>query len=126
MKLLFISFGGALGGICRYLIGLLIMKCFPNRPFPIAMLLVNVLGSFGLGSFFGLQYGRIPIGALEDPIYLMIAIGFFGAFTTFSTFSVEAIQLYKEKAWLKLNVYIVLTIFGSIFGFLIGLIITSS
>lgn len=126
MKLILLAIGGALGAVCRYLIGEAIMKRFPNPPFPVAMLLVNVFGSVGLGCFFGLHYGRIPLGAYEDSLYLLIGIGFFGAFTTFSTFSVEAMQLYQQKVWWKLCLYMVFTILGSIIGFLFSLFITIS
>jgi CrcB protein len=124
MNLLLVGVGGALGAICRYLLGLAIMSRFPKPPFPIAMLIVNVLGSLGLGLFYGSYYGAIPLGAYEEPAFLLIAIGFFGAFTTFSTFSTETVQLYQKKAWKPLIAYISLTIVGSITMFVFGFSIT--
>ncbi|WP_332697084.1 fluoride efflux transporter CrcB [Halalkalibacter lacteus] len=120
MNLFLLAIGGSIGAISRYLLGLGIMKRYPTPPFPIAMLIVNLLGSIGLGAFFGLYFGLIPLGAYENPVYLSIGIGFFGAFTTFSTFSVEATQLYNNKKWKKLSTYVLLSIFGSIICFLIG------
>ncbi|GAE35045.1 fluoride efflux transporter CrcB [Halalkalibacter akibai] len=121
MNLLLLICGGSIGAISRYLVGLAIMKRYSNPPFPVAMLIVNLIGSFGLGAFFGINYQLIPLGAYNDPLYLSIGIGFFGAFTTFSTFSVEAFQLYNNKLWKKLILYVTLSIFGSILTFLIGL-----
>jgi hypothetical protein len=68
MNLLLVGVGGALGAICRYLLGLAIMSRFPKPPFPIAMLIVNVLGSLGLGLFYGSYYGAIPRRMDETPI----------------------------------------------------------
>lgn len=120
MNLLFLSIGGFIGAILRYWVGLVLMKRYPSPPFPIAMLIVNLIGSFGLGMFFNLNYGQIPLEAYNDPLYFLIGIGFFGAFTTFSTFSVEAFQLYRKKEWKSLISYVLLSITGSIFSFLFG------
>ncbi|ARK29268.1 fluoride efflux transporter CrcB [Halalkalibacter krulwichiae] len=120
MNLILLALGGSIGAISRYLLGLAIMKRFPSPPFPIAMLIVNLLGAGGLGGFFGIYYKSIPLAAYEDPLYLTIGIGFFGAFTTFSTFSVEAVQLYNKKKWAKLGTYVFVSIVGSIICFLIG------
>ncbi|RXI96407.1 fluoride efflux transporter CrcB [Anaerobacillus alkaliphilus] len=121
MKLLLLVVGGSIGAISRYLLGSAFMKRYPNPPIPIAMLFVNLVGSLGLGLFFGLSFGGTPLGAYDDPLYLAIGIGFFGAFTTFSTFSVEAIQLSIKKQWKKLTAYLSLSIVGSIVCFFIGL-----
>ena len=123
MNLLLLSIGGATGAICRYLLGLTIMKQCPSPPFPIAMLVVNILGSLGLGVFLGAYYGSIPLGAYEDPAFLMIAIGFFGAFTTFSTFSTESVQLLQKKSWKRLFIYVGLSIVGSVLVFVLGFMI---
>lgn len=120
MNLLLVSIGGATGAICRYLLGLIIMKQCPSPPFPIAMLVVNILGSLGLGVFFGTYYGSIPLGAYEEPAFLIIAIGFFGAFTTFSTFSTESVQLLQRKSWKALFTYVGLSIVGSVLMFMLG------
>ncbi|WP_100406176.1 fluoride efflux transporter CrcB [Bacillus solitudinis] len=120
MNILSLAIGGATGAILRYLIGLALMRRYPNPPFPIAMLFVNLVGAFGLGVFFNLYYGSIPLSPYKDPLFLLIGIGFFGSFTTFSTFSVEATQLYMKKEWQKLTAYVVLSIFGSLVCFLGG------
>ncbi|MDT8862392.1 fluoride efflux transporter CrcB [Alkalihalobacillus sp. MEB130] len=120
MNLLLVGIGGAVGAISRYLLGLVIMRRYPSPPFPIAMLIVNILGSLGLGTFYGSYYGAIPLGAYDEPLFLLMAIGFFGAFTTFSTFSTETVQLYQKKEWLPLIYYITFSIIGSIVMFVIG------
>ncbi|MBU9712307.1 fluoride efflux transporter CrcB [Evansella tamaricis] len=120
MNVLLVGLGGAVGAVARYLLGVGIMKKFPHPPIPIAMLVVNVTGSFGLGIFFAIAYGVIPLASYDAPLFLLIGIGFFGAFTTFSTFSIETIQLINEKLIKKAILYFCLSIFGSIVTFLMG------
>ncbi|BAB06705.1 fluoride efflux transporter CrcB [Halalkalibacterium halodurans] len=126
MNLLIVAIGGGIGAIARYLVGQWMMKRFPDPPFPIAMLVVNLLGSFGLGAFFGLYYHELFAASYDDIGYLFGGIGFFGAFTTYSTFSVEAVLLIREREWKKLFSYVLLSIVGSIAAFLLGFYGTSS
>ncbi|WP_209120963.1 fluoride efflux transporter CrcB [Alkalihalobacillus sp. BA299] len=123
MNLLILGLGGALGAVSRYLLGLAIMKRHPQPPIPIAMLTVNLIGSFGLGLFFALAYGDIPIASYGEPLYLFFGIGFFGAFTTFSTFSMETIELIRKKRMKKATVYFMFSITGSILTFVIGILL---
>lgn len=112
--------GGSLGAILRYLLGLFMMKKYSNPPFPLAMLVVNILGSAGLGAFYGYYYNAMPpTTAYSDSLFLTIAIGFFGAFTTFSTFSVEAMMLLQRQSYKALSIYIGLSFIGSIGFFLL-------
>lgn len=126
MNYFLLASGGAIGAVARYLIGLALMKRSPISFVPIAMLSVNLLGSLGLGIFYGQFYGEIPQGTYTDPFFLVLGLGFFGAFTTFSSFSVEATILYQQKQWKKLFVYVGLSIFGSISCFLFSFLILSS
>ncbi|MFG6116333.1 fluoride efflux transporter CrcB [Halobacillus sp. MO56] len=121
MNVILVAIGGALGAMARYLLGLIIMKRFADPPIPFAMLSVNILGSFGLGLFFGLFYGAIPHGAYQDPLFLSVGIGFFGAFTTFSTFSVELVQLIQKQYYSKAGIYLSISVLGSITAFVVGL-----
>ncbi|MCM3761066.1 fluoride efflux transporter CrcB [Alkalihalobacillus oceani] len=117
--LLFAGIGGAAGAVSRYILGLYLMKKLVFQPFPLSMLIVNALGSLGLGVFYRSYFQQIP-EAYDEPLFLFLALGYFGAFTTFSTFSVEAVQLYQQKRWLHLFLYTGLTVFGSICLFMIG------
>ncbi|PYZ92078.1 fluoride efflux transporter CrcB [Salipaludibacillus keqinensis] len=121
MSILYVALGGGTGAICRYLLGLWIKTKTKQRFIPTAMLYVNVLGSFGLGLFFGMIYNEVPFMVYEDPLFLLIGIGFFGAFTTFSTFSIEASALLQKQKWTGLVQYVGLSIGGSLAAFLIGM-----
>lgn len=120
MNVFLLAIGGGLGAILRYLIGKWLMKSFPNPPFPVAMIVVNVIGSFGLGIFLGSYMQTLHVMGNDDLVFLVLGVGFFGAFTTFSTFSVEAQALLQKREWSKVVLYLTLTIIGSILAFILG------
>ncbi|OEH85797.1 hypothetical protein BHU72_03175 [Desulfuribacillus stibiiarsenatis] len=113
-----VSIAGAFGALSRYQLGLFIMNRYPTPRIPIAIILINVLGSFLLGLL--ASYHEHNPDFLSQTVYIGLAIGFLGSFTTFSTFSVEAIQLWEQKAYRKMIAYLIITILMSIFGFLFG------
>lgn len=80
----FVGFGGALGALCRYGVGQLIEV----KRFPLATFTVNVVGSFLLG--------LVTFSGVGESILLFVGVGFCGAFTTFSSFSVDTIQLWED------------------------------
>jgi len=102
MRFLVVAVGGAAGAMTRY--GLtLFVATFWKRDFPLATLLINVSGSFILGLFATFAAERASI----DPMWrLLIATGFVGAYTTFSTFEYETERLAANGAvgWGLINV----------------------
>ncbi|MDX5476403.1 MAG: fluoride efflux transporter CrcB [Bacillaceae bacterium] len=111
-----IMIGGGLGAVARYVAGIWIMKKYRTPGIPVAMLTVNIIGSFALGIIYGIIYDE-PDVMYNNQYFITIGIGFLGAFTTFSTFSVEAMQLFKERLFKKAGLYILLSIIGSIISF---------
>ena len=90
-NLIFIALGGAGGALARYGLYVLVHGDDAVR-FPWATLAVNVLGSFAIG----IAYVLIVERGMLHPDWRHIAmIGFLGAFTTFSTFSLEALALFE-------------------------------
>jgi len=101
-RFLAVAAGVALGAVARYAVALLVAM-FWKRDFPLATLLINVSGSFVLGFFSTFAAGRISV----DPMWrLLVATGFIGAYTTFSTFEYETQRLTESGAlwWGALNV----------------------
>ncbi len=96
---LLVGVGGFFGAMARYGIGLLVPRLWATD-FPVATVLINLTGSFILGLFATLAAERAPI----DPMWrLVIATGFVGAYTTFSTFEHETHQLVANgMPWLGL------------------------
>ncbi|GAK07267.1 CrcB protein [Geomicrobium sp. JCM 19038] len=99
----------------RYLLGLTLAKAFQNAFIPVSMIVVNSLGSFGLGAFIAIEQL-----ASDSLTYATIAIGFFGGFTTFSTFSVEALDLFSQKRYVHMMVYVSLSVLLCIGFFILG------
>lgn len=95
-KILYISIGAVLGANARYwLSDWAAQKWGPT--FPYGTLIINITGSLLLGLFLTLSTERF----LVDPrIRLMIAVGFLGAYTTFSTYSMESFNLISHGEWL--------------------------
>ena len=106
----FIALGGALGACSRYLVSELCVMLF-GRGFPYGTLTVNVVGSFIMG---------LLIAAFEtellttDPWRQIIGLGFLGALTTFSTFSMDNVLLMQQGAFLKMGLNVVLNVVLSI------------
>lgn len=93
----FIAAGGASGACLRYFVTTSVDSLF-GKHMPFGTLTVNVVGSFALA----LLYGFIERHDLSDsPYRALIGVGLLGAFTTFSTFSVETLTLLENGLWLK-------------------------
>jgi CrcB protein len=92
MEIAVVGIGGALGAILRFLISKSIVSIH-GTGFPYGTLAVNVLGSFTIGVIFVLAEH------LDLPRYMkpLIITGFLGALTTFSTFSIESVQLLRTS-----------------------------
>jgi len=88
-RLLLIAAGGALGALLRFWLSNAVHR-FLDRGFPYGTLAVNVLGSGLMGVAYVLLIERLELGP-EARAFLLI--GLLGAFTTFSTFSLETLNL---------------------------------
>ena len=91
-RLVAIGLGGFLGAIARYAVGLAVAQWW-RRDFPLGTFLVNVTGCFILGFIVSLATPR-----LGEWTRLFAGTGFIGAYTTFSTFELEAHQLAPAMA----------------------------
>jgi CrcB protein len=114
--LLQVALGGAIGASLRYLAGLWFLRMLGQTPFPIAILAVNVAGSFAMGLFVGAaaQKGLTHLSPF-------VATGILGGFTTFSAFSLEAVTLYERGDLAGAALYVGLSVGLSILALVAGL-----
>jgi CrcB protein len=114
-KYVAVAAGGALGAAARYFLGGTILSRLAP-PFPAATFVINVTGSFVLGFFLTLATER----ALFSPhLRLAVAVGFVGAYTTFSTFEYETLRLAEERGFALALLNVVLSVavgFAAVWG----------
>ncbi len=113
---IFIALGGATGACLRYFLSQLMLQWF-GKGFPFGTLLVNIVGSFLLGFL----YSLLEHDQLEAALWrTTIGIGFLGALTTFSTFSVDTLMLFQQGLWLKAALNVTLNILCCLFAAWLG------
>ncbi|MEB3101424.1 fluoride efflux transporter CrcB [Ferviditalea candida] len=112
---IFVAVGGFFGAMSRYGISLWASRR-PSSFLPVGTLIVNLVGSFLLGILAGSHVG----GAVS----MLLGTGYMGAFTTFSTFKLESIQLGRKREWKVLIIYLLVSYIAGImlasFGYWIG------
>ena len=117
MSIISIAIGGAAGSLCRYGMsnGIYLLL---GRSFPYGTLAVNILGSFVMGIVYILMIERASI---SEELRAGITIGLLGAFTTFSAFSIETINLIESGEILKAGLNILFSITLCIAGCWLGM-----
>ncbi|SEC35422.1 CrcB protein [Amycolatopsis tolypomycina] len=111
-----VALGGAAGSILRYLTDWKIRQ-WRDSPFPFGTLAVNIVGSFVLG----ILSGWLLHGAEPSSVRALVAVGFCGGLTTFSTFGYETVRLFSEKARLYAVLNVVVTVLAGLTAGALGL-----
>ena len=118
-QLLMIAAGGAAGSLMRFLLSNGVHRV-AGRDFPYGTLSVNVLGSLLMGVLYIVLIERASVGAEWRALLL---VGFLGAFTTFSTFSIETLNLLENGELIKAGTNVVLSVFLCILAAWSGVIL---
>jgi CrcB protein len=103
-----VAIGGAMGASLRYLFGVGITRVFGFQDFPVAVMTVNILGSFIMGL---------------THLNPLVATGILGGFTTFSSFSLETVTLIERGQVGSAGVYVALSVGLSVLGLMLGLLV---
>ena len=119
LQLTFIAAGGAIGSLLRFWLSTGVYALL-GRGFPYGTLTVNVIGSLLMGLLYVFMYERMDVGAEWRACIL---IGLLGAFTTFSTFSIETLTLIEAGEQIKAGINIILSITLCISACWLGMII---
>jgi len=114
-----IAVGGAVGALGRYWVSSGIYGLF-GREFPYGTLVVNVLGSLVMGWSYILLLERLSVG---PEVRGLLLVGFLGAFTTFSTFSIETLNLLEQGAHWKAAVNVVASVLACIGATWLGVVL---
>lgn len=117
MNILWIAAGGALGAVSRYWMATSVFK-WTGKSFPYGTLSVNLLGSLVIG----MAYVWLVQQEWGTEHHKQLAmVGFLGAFTTFSTFSLESVGLLEQQRWSAAFVYIFSSLIGCMLATVIGM-----
>jgi len=118
--ILAITAGGAIGAVGRHLMSAQVMK-LAGSGFPWGTVSVNVLGSFIMGVLVEMMALRWNVG---NEMRAFLTVGILGAFTTFSTFSLDFATLLERGAGLAALGYAALSVVLAVLGLFAGLAIT--
>jgi fluoride exporter len=100
LNVLFVALGSAAGGVLRWLVGDWVQRAQGGTPpvvFPLGTLVVNATGSFVLGLLAVVLAREAP--GQPSVTRLLLAVGFCGGYTTFSTFSLDTVALIESRGW---------------------------
>ena len=116
--LFLVALGGAIGATLRFLSSVAVLRAFGPQDFPVAVLGVNILGSFLMGLFvvFATQKGLTQYSPF-------VMAGVLGGFTTFSTFSLETVTLIERGQIASAGIYVALSVGLSGLGLMLGLFV---
>ena len=118
---LVVGFGGAVGAILRWWVG--VFMNYLLAPAFVGTLVVNLVGSFMIGLLLIWFQGRLPI---SDVLRTGILVGLLGGFTTYSAFSMEAVNMMMAGLYGRASAYVVVTVVVCLMGTWAGVMLGRS
>ena len=123
MNWITIAIGGAIGAVSRYGIAQIVILINGANAAPFATIMVNVIG-LGL---MGVIYGYLSTGGmLAETVWVFIMIGFLGALTTFSSFSMDIMAAIDRGQVVYAMIYAAVSVVGSILAFILAVLMMRS
>ncbi|MFN6981707.1 MAG: fluoride efflux transporter CrcB [Brevundimonas sp.] len=120
-RFLLVAAGGALGSMARFGLGLLAARLAPNATWPMGTFAANVLGGLAMGLLVG--WLAFKGGAHQETIRLFAAVGVLGGFTTFSSYSLEAVMMIERRDYGLAAAYVVGSVVLAVVALFIGLMV---
>lgn len=117
---LLVAAGGALGSVARYGTGVLVGK-FWSSTFPLGTMLINIAGSLAMGLFIGFLARTTPGWQADGRLF--VAVGIFGGFTTFSSFSLDAVAMFERGEIGQALLYVLVSVIVGIAALYGGLVL---
>lgn len=111
MIYLFVGIAGIVGALLRYNLGMVVDFWWLGL-FPLGTFLANLIGCFALGCFTA-RFSRVK--TIHPYVITAVGTGLIGSFTTFSTFSVETVNLVRESHIFIAFIYVFLSLIGGLF-----------
>mgnify|MGYP001190321131 FL=1 len=112
----YIAVGSAIGGVSRYILGGVVQRIL-DTTFPSGTLIVNITGSFLLGVIIRFA---VDTPAISPEVRALLAIGFCGGYTTFSTFSYETMAMLEDGEWTRAAAYVSASVLLSLLATFLG------
>ncbi len=117
---LLVGVGGFLGANARFIVGTWVGSSFGTRV-PLGTFVVNVSGCFLIGILGTVIVERLV--ARPEHVQYLLAIGFLGAYTTFSSFAWENHVLFLDGRWLTAALYMALSVFAGLVAVHLGVLV---
>ncbi|MBT6257987.1 MAG: fluoride efflux transporter CrcB [Alphaproteobacteria bacterium] len=119
MNWIAIAIGGAIGAVSRYGIAQAVIMINGANAAPLATTMVNVIGS----GLMGVIYGYLSAGGMmAETVRVFIMIGFLGALTTFSTFSMDIMAAIDRGQIIYAVIYAAVSVAGSVLAFILAVL----
>lgn len=120
MNLVLVFLGGGLGAVTRYLFGMGWVRIMgPGQPW-MATAIINVTGSLLMGLLIG---ALAKTTGVSDRWRLLFGVGMLGGYTTFSSFSLEAVMLLERRAYATAAAYVGGSVVLGLLGLMLGLVL---
>lgn len=119
LNFILVALGGGIGAAMRYGVGIVSLRQFGSN-FPVGTLAVNWIGSFLMGLIVVAIARRFDA---SQPVQLFLATGMLGGFTTFSAFSLDALNLIERGDLTSASIYVIASVLGAICACFLGLFV---
>jgi CrcB protein len=121
MRFLLVGFGGAIGSMARYGVGLAATRLAPGAAWPLGTLTVNVVGGLLMGLLVGWLAQRGGLG--QENVRVLAGVGILGGFTTFSAFSLETALMIERRQFGLAAAYVAMSVVVAIAALMVGLVV---